>query len=291
MTCVNDEQHVEEYLQFRISAATPDSFPNHYSFNGVNFRIDHALPYATPISSGVRPPSGQSVHEHWKLSVKRTSNDRKGHANTLEKVENCPGSIQRFLKLREVSFQDDNHVSSAFFEKGQVPLCFFRKEVPVDFAVDQFSYWCRSLKALDELTLAAIDRPITGTNGADPGDDCMRLCIATAHCRTEQSLKIGLFVKGRYGWIVSTAERLQCYAYTICTFMLVLPVGYRIEDICSPAEHISIQKIVPLSEKRTYDGDEGSNQVVDSASVAATPLGSNPLHLQGSTQRSDVQFS
>ena len=57
VTCVNDEQHVEEYLQFRISAATPDSFPNHYSFNGVIFRIDHALPYATPISSGVRPPT------------------------------------------------------------------------------------------------------------------------------------------------------------------------------------------------------------------------------------------
>ena len=72
VTCVNDEQHVEEYLQFRISAATPDSFPNHYSFNGVNFRIDHALPYATPISSGVRPPTAQSVHEHWKLSVQRT---------------------------------------------------------------------------------------------------------------------------------------------------------------------------------------------------------------------------
>ena len=287
VTCVNDEQLVEEYLQFRISAATPDSFPNHYSFNGVNFRIDHALPYATPISSGVRPPSAQSVHEHWKLPVQRTSNDRKGHANTIEKVENCPGSIQRFLKLREVSFQDDSHVSSAFFEKGHVPLCFFRKEVPVDVAVDQFSYWCRSLKALDELTLSALDRPITGTNGADPGDDCMRLCIATAHCRTEQSLKIGLFVKGKYGWIVSTSERLHCYAYTICTLMVVLPVGYRIEDICSPAEHISIQKIVPLSEKRTYEGNDGSNQVVDSAS-AATPLGSNPLHLQGSTQRSEV---
>ena len=41
VTCVNEEQHVEEYLQFRISAATPDSFPNHYTVNGVNFRIDH----------------------------------------------------------------------------------------------------------------------------------------------------------------------------------------------------------------------------------------------------------
>ena len=155
VTCVNEEQFVEEYLQFRISAATPDYFPNHYSINGVNFRIDHALPYATPISSGVRPPSPQSVHEHWKLSVQRTSNDRKRHANAIEKVENCPGSIQRFLKLREVSFQEDNHVSSAFFEKGHVPLCFFRKEyqsmwqlIGFCIGVDPSKLWMKPLLQL-----------------------------------------------------------------------------------------------------------------------------------------------
>ena len=72
VTCVDEEQHVDEYLQFRISTAIPGSFPNHYTVNGVNFRIDHALPYAMPISSGVRPPTAQSVHDHWKSSVKRT---------------------------------------------------------------------------------------------------------------------------------------------------------------------------------------------------------------------------
>ena len=40
VTCVDEEQHVDEYLQFRISTATPVSFPNHYTVNGVNFRID-----------------------------------------------------------------------------------------------------------------------------------------------------------------------------------------------------------------------------------------------------------
>ena len=287
VTCVNDEQHVEEYLQFRISAATPDSFPNHYSFNGVNFRIDHALPYATPISSGVRPPTAQSVHEHWKLSVQRTSNDRKGHANTIEKVENCPGSLLRCLRLREVSLQDGSCHYSACFEKGHVPLCFFRKEVPADVAVDHFSHWCRSFKALDDHTLVALDGLSSGSNGTYLGDDCQRLCIATAHCLTEQSLKIGLFVKGTYGWIVSTSERLQCYAYTACTIILVLPVGYKIEDICSPAEHISIQKVFPLNDKRTYE-DNDDRQPVDSAPVTATPLGSNPLHLRGNTQLSDA---
>ena len=136
VTCVDEEQHVDEYLQFRISTATPVSFPNHYTVNGVNFRIDHALPYAMPISSGVRPPSAQSVHEHWKSSVKRTSNDRKGHANAVEKVENCSGSMLRSLRLREVVARDDHEMYSACFEKGHVPLCFFRKEVPVDVALE-----------------------------------------------------------------------------------------------------------------------------------------------------------
>ena len=290
VTCVNEEQHVEEYLQFRISAATPDSFPNHYSVNGVNFRIDHALPYAMPISSGVRPPTAQSVHEHWKLSVKRTSNDRKGHANAVEKVENCSGSLLRCLRLREVVAQDDSCKYSACFEKGHVPLCFFRKEVPTDVAIEHFSYWCRSFNALEDHTLAALDELSSGSNDTYLGDDCQRLCIATVHCLTEQSLKVGLFIKGKYGWIVSTSERLQCYAYTACTIILVLPEGYKIEDICSPAEHISIQKVFPLDDKQTGK-DSGDKQLVDSVPGTATPLGSNPLHLLGSTQISDASHS
>ena len=250
VTCVNEEQHVEEYLQFRVSAATPISFPNHYSVNGINFRIDHALPYATPISSGVRPPTAQSVHEHWKLSVKKTSNDRKGHANTIEKVENCPGSQLRCLRLREVVAQEDSGKYSACFEKGHVPLCFFRKEVPTEVAVEHFANWCRSFNALDNRTLAAFDALNSSSNDTYLGDDCQRLCVATIHCLTEQSLKVGFFFKGRYGWTISTSERLQCYAYTACTIILVLPVGYKIEDICSPVEHISIQKVFPLEDKQ-----------------------------------------
>ena len=285
VNCVNEEQHVEEYLQFRISAATPDSFPNHYSVNGVNFRIDHALPYAMPISSGVRPPTAQSVHEHWTLSVKRTSNDRKGHANAVEKVENCPGSLLRCLRLREVVAQDDNCKYSACFEKGHVPLCFFRKEVPTDVAIEHFSFWCRSFNALEDHTLAALDELSSGSNDTYLDDDCQRLCIATVHCLTEQSLKVGLFIKGKYG-----CERLQCYAYTACTIILVLPGGFKIEDICSPAEHISIQKVFPLDDKQTGK-DSDDKQLVDSVPGTATPLGSNPLHLLGSTQISDAPHS
>ena len=199
VTCINDEHYAEEYLEFRVAAATPDSFPNHYSLKGVNFRIDHALPYATPISPGVRPPSARSVHEHWKLSVKRTSNEKKGHANTIEKVENSPGSLMRSLRLQEVSCQDGINYYSACFEKGHVPLCCFRKEVPVEIAIDQFAGWCRSFNALDDPTLAALYKLSSDSCATQVDDDCQRLCIATVQCRTEQSLKIGLFVKGKYG--------------------------------------------------------------------------------------------
>ena len=39
---------------------------------------------------------------------------------------------------------------SACFEKGHVPLCFFRKEVPVDVALQHFTFWCRSFSAVEE---------------------------------------------------------------------------------------------------------------------------------------------
>ena len=290
VTCVDEEQHVDEYLQFRISTAIPGSFPNHYTVNGVNFRIDHALPYAMPISSGVRPPTAQSVHDHWKSSVKRTSNDRKGHANAVEKVENCSGSMLRCLRLREVVAQDDHGKYSACFEKGHVPLCFFRKEVPVDVALEYFTYWCRSFSAMEDHMLCALDELCTSSKDIYSSDDCQRLCIATVRCLSEQSLKVGLFFKGKYGWTVSTSERLQCYAYTACTIILVLPGGYRIEDICSPADHISVQKIFSLDDKQLGKSDD-DKQGVSSGPVTATPLGSNPLHLQGSTQASDVAKS
>ena len=290
VTCVDEEQHVDEYLQFRISTAIPGSFPNHYTVNGVNFRIDHALPYAMPISSGVRPPTAQSVHDHWKSSVKRTSNDRKGHANAVEKVENCSGSMLRCLRLREVVAQDDHGKFSACFEKGHVPLCFFRKEVPVDVALEHFTYWCRSFSAMEDHLLCALDELSTSSQDIYSSDDCQRLCIATVRCLSEQSLKVRLFFKGKYGWTVSTSERLQCYAYTARTIILVLPGGYRIEDICSPADHISVQKIFSLDDKQLGKSDD-DKQGVSSGPVTATPLGSNPLHLQGSTQASEVAKS
>ena len=102
------------------------------------------------------------------------------------------------------------------------PLCFFRKEVPVDVALEHFTSWCRSLSAVEDHTLCALDDLRIGSKDIYyQGDDCQRLCIATVRCLSEQSLKVGFFFKGKFGWTVSTSERLQCYAYTACTIILV----------------------------------------------------------------------
>ena len=214
---------------------------------------------------------------------KRTSNDRKGHANAVEKVENCHGSMLRCLKLREVVAQNEDGKYSACFEKGHVPLCFFRKEVPFDVALEHFSYWCRSFNAMENHMLCALDELCTSSKDNYVGDDCLRLCIANVHCLSEQSLKVGLFFKGKYGWTVSTSERLQCYAYTACTIIIVLPGGYKIEDICS---HVSVQKVFPLESKQLGKNCDDKQGVI-SGPMSATPLGSNPLHLLSRTQTSD----
>ena len=98
---------------------------------------------------------------------------------------------------------------------------------------------------------------------------------------------MAFFFKGKFGWTVSTSERLQCYAYTACTIILFLPGGFKIEDICSPAEHIICQKVFALDDKHIGKSDQ-NKQGVSLSPVTATPLRSNPLQLLSNTQVPDA---
>lgn len=77
-------------------------------------------------------------------------------------------------------------------------------------------------------------------------DHCHRLIVATVQCEDIQSLKRTLFVEGRYGWTVSTSERLQCYAYSLCTLLLFVPSGCRVNEICSPYSRVAVKKVIPI---------------------------------------------
>ena len=88
VTCINEDQFVEEHLQFHVPCTVRDTFPKNGTIGDRTFRIHHALAYAPPVHSTARPPTEHSVHEHWKLSVKQSSSQRRGHLNAIEKVEN-----------------------------------------------------------------------------------------------------------------------------------------------------------------------------------------------------------
>ena len=226
--------------------------------------------------SSARPPNEQSVHDHWKSSVRQSFSQRKGHFNAIEKVENSHGSIQRFLNLREISFKHEGMSLSSYFEACQFPLCFFTKEIPIQLAVEKFVSLCRSLHVVEDCLLDSLEENLLKQGTQEELDNEDRLCVATVICQDEQSLKVGGFVKGSYGWVVSTSDRLQCYAYTPCTLLFMVPAGCRVNEACAPTSHLHLKQIFPLSKYQEQDCTMKNNDPDKVELSQATPLGFNP---------------
>ena len=275
VNCIDEDHFVEEYLQFRVPSLGSDSFPKNGAIGDKSFRINHVLAYANPISSGMRPPIEQTVHEHWKTSVNQTVTQRKGHFNTIEKTENSPGSMQRFLKLRQISVGQKHTETCAYFEHGLVPLCFFTREVSMQSAVDKFIHVCKSTRSFDSTLLATIETHLADLAAKNDIDTEYRLCVATVNCEDKQSLKLGRFVKGKYGWTVSTSERLQCYAYTPCTLLFIVPPGCRVNEVCSPISNIHICNIFPMCNEQEDTSPPSGHYCDETSRHQPTPLGVN----------------
>jgi len=101
VVCVNEEQTGERYIQFRVPSSSYMLFSKSYVVDEKCFLVDLALPIAAPLGPRMGPPCERTVHEHWKLSIRQNPTSRIGHANVIEKIENCPGSFQRFFKMRD----------------------------------------------------------------------------------------------------------------------------------------------------------------------------------------------
>ena len=215
------------------------------------------------------------------------------HARDIPKQ--LPSKKKRFYRLRELSLSKVGYDISAYFEAGPMPFCFFPKEIPGQVALESFIEWCRALHALDDELVDAFDKQLhyqdKNQDGTREVEDATRLCFATVVCQNDQSLKIGMFVKGRYGWTVSTAERLQCYAYTPCTIVFVVPAGCQTSEACSPVCNMKVHRIIAIqsSEISHHSEDLISSPKVDSSDAASpTPLGSNTfLPPTGSVSKED----
>ena len=62
-------------------------------------------------------------------------------------------------------------------------------------------------------------------------------------CGDDQPVRIGLFYEGKYGWTVSTAELIQCHAYTPCILVMMVPSGFKLTDVCSPSRHFKSLRV------------------------------------------------
>ena len=77
-------------------------------------------------------------------------------------------------------------------------------------------------------------------------DDSATVHVIRICCKDDQPVRIGLFYEGKYGWTVSTAELVQCHAYTPCMLVIMVPPGCKLTDICSPSRHFTTLQVFTL---------------------------------------------
>ena len=156
------------------------------------------------------------------------------------------------------------------------PCAFLQKRIPIQLAVEKFVSLCRSLHVVEDCLLDSLEENLLKQGTQEELDNEDRLCVATVICQDEQSLKVGRFVKGSYGWVVSTSDRLQCYAYTPCTLLFMVPAGCRVNEACAPTSHLHLKQIFPLSKYQEQDCTMKNNDPDKVELSQATPLGFNP---------------
>ena len=152
VVCVDDDQVTDSFLQFRVPIEDDMNYPKVCKHRGKSFAVDHALSYATPIGMRACPPHEQSVHEHWKKAARLAPIDKKCHANSIAKSENCPRSLQRVNLLRESSVQHEGATFAIYTEQTKMPWCFFTGSVSEQVAIDCFcQYGIRHLENKEDI--------------------------------------------------------------------------------------------------------------------------------------------
>ena len=256
VVCVDDDQVTDSFLQFGVPIEEETNYPKVCRHKGKSFSVDHALPYATPIGMRARPPHEQSVHEHWKKAARLAPQEKRCHANCIAKSENCPRSLQRVMKLRESSVQDHVATFSVYTEQTKMPWCFFTGSVSEQIAIDCFCKYGSSYlenKEDIEMLLTSGEDAISSQGRSSiesPTVHIIQIC-----CRDDQPLQMGLFYEGKYGWTISTAELVQCHAYTPCTLVIMTPPGYKLADICTPSRHYTTRKVFARPGRRNCQQD------------------------------------
>ena len=154
--------------------------------------------------------------------------------------------------LRESSVQDHGATFAVYTEQTKMPWCFFTGSVSEQIAIDCFcKYGISYLENKDDIEMLLTSRE--GTNSAQGrcNIDSPMVHVIQVCCKDDQPLLMGLFYEGKYGWTISTAELVQCHAYTPCTLVMMTPPGCKLADICTPNRHYTTLRVFTLPCKKT----------------------------------------
>ncbi len=105
-------------------------FPCQCTVEEVTFTIDHALPYALPLSVPSRPPAEESRHDHWNKAAFYKQSGKKCRRNQIVAKRGCPGSMNRAHCLQEGVIMIGHRKIHTSFECPNFPLLFIAGEVP-----------------------------------------------------------------------------------------------------------------------------------------------------------------
>ncbi len=86
--CVDEEGNNCDMIQCLVPQSFEHVFPCQCTVEEVSFTIDHALPYALPLSVPSRPPAEESRHDHWnKAACSKQSQKNVGTTKLLPKKD------------------------------------------------------------------------------------------------------------------------------------------------------------------------------------------------------------
>ena len=289
VVCVDEDQVTDSFLQFRVPIEDESNYPKVFKYKNKTFSVDHALPYATPIGMRARPPQEESVHDHWKKAARLAPQEKISHVNCVAKTANCPMSLQRVMRLRESSVKESAYTVFMYVEQTKIPWCFFTGSVTQQTALDCYSkFGIHHLESKEEIEAVfeshndkkhCLNRDVEGST---------TIHIVQVCCDDDQPVRMGLFCEGKYGWTVSTAELVQCHAYTPCILVMMVPPGCKLTDVCSPRRHFTtLQVIVLPNPKRSRceaPGATDSQLTQISPNRTATPV--SPEDAERYTQQS-----
>ena len=242
VVCVDEELVTDSFLQFRVPIEDEANYPKVFKYKG---KTCSSLCYSFWYEGST--PTRETVHEHWKKAARRDLHHKKKFRMQigLQKLKIAQG-LCRGMRLRESSIKDSSSTVSMYVEQTKLPWCFFTSCVSQQTAIDCF---CKC--GIDHLEEKEdIETMLTVNNGAgnhpkEYSNDSATVHVIRICCKDDQPVRIGLFYDGKYGWTVSTAELVQCHAYTPCMLVIMVP-GCKLTDICSPSRHFTTLQVFTL---------------------------------------------